>query len=146
MKKVFPVLFCGLLGILVTGVAIPRQANVQTEIPTEKLVNVLRMLNTAEYSYRGETGRFADRDEMVAFLRKRGDLSRSSIDLENPNPYELAITTSQDRTHYQITLQRPSEMNDKSSWCKTAAFSDDRGVIFLGLALGCEAHRLVPVK
>jgi hypothetical protein len=142
MKKAFLVLFCCLLGILVTGVAIPRQVNVQTEIPTEKLVNVLRTLNTAEYSYRGEIGRFADRDEMLAFLRKRGDLSRSSIDLENPNPYELAITTSQDGTHYQITLKRASDMNDKNTWCKTAAFSDDRGVIFLGLALGCEAPEL----
>jgi hypothetical protein len=146
MKKAFLALFCGLLGILVTGVAIPRQVNEQTEVSTEKLVNVLRSLNTAEYSYRGETGRFADRDEMLAFLRKKGDLSRSPIDLANPNPYELAITTSQDRTHYQITLQRPSDMNDKSTWCKAAVFSDDRGVIFLGLALGCDAHRVVPVK
>jgi len=40
--------------------------------------------------------------------------------------------------HYQITLQRPSDMNDKATWCKPAAFSDDRGVIFLGKALDCE--------
>jgi hypothetical protein len=146
MEKAFLGLFCGLAGILVAGVAIPRQLNVQTEIPTEKLVGVLRTLNTAEYSYRGETGRFADRDEMLAFLRKKGDWSRSPIDLENPNPYELAITTSQDGTHYQITLKRASDMNDKSTWCKPAAFSDDIGVIFLGSALGCEAPRVVPVK
>ena len=43
------------------------------------------------------------------------------------------------REHYQITLQRPSDMNDKSTWCKTAAFSDEKGVIFLGQAIDCEA-------
>jgi len=42
------------------------------------------------------------------------------------------------QTHYQITLKRPSDMNDKSTWCKTAAFSDDAGVIFLGAAIDCK--------
>jgi len=80
----------------------------------------------------------AHREEMLAFLRKKGILSQSPIDLESPKPYELAITTSPDGAHYQITLQRPSDMNNKTTWCKTAVFSDDRGVIFLGSALGCE--------
>jgi hypothetical protein len=138
MKSVTAAMICGLLGILVTGVAGPPPVNGQIEIPTEKLVNAVRTLNTAEYSYRGKTGRFAHREEMLAFLRKEGVPSRSPIDLENPKPYELTITTSPDGMHYQITLQRPSDMNDKTTWCKTAAFSDDRGVIFLGSALGCE--------
>ena len=75
---------------------------------------------------------------MLAFLRKKGDLSRSPIDFENPKPYELSITTSPDGMHYQITLKRTSDMNDKSTWCKIAVFSDDAGVIFLGTGLGCE--------
>ena len=139
MKGVTLALLCGLLGILVTGVGIPLQMHGQTEIPTEKLVNALRLLNTLEYSYRHETGQFAAREEMLTFLRTKGILSRSPIDLENPKPYELAITTSPDGMHYQITLKRLSDMNDKSTWCKTAAFSDEAGVIFLGSALDCEA-------
>jgi hypothetical protein len=86
-----------------------------------------------------ENRRFADRDQMLAFLRQNGPSSKSPIDLENPKPYELSITTTSDGMHYQITLQRPSDMNDKSTWCRTAAFSDDRGVIFLGRAIACEA-------
>jgi hypothetical protein len=139
MKRLFLVLLCALLGILVMGVAIPRQVNGQAENPTAKLVNALRLLNTQEYSYKQENGRFASREEMLTFLRKKGILSRSPIDLENPKQYDLEVTTSPDGMHYQITLQRLSDMNDKSTWCQTAAFSDDRGVIFLGLALGCEA-------
>jgi len=81
----------------------------------------------------------AAREALLAFLEKKGTLSKSSIDLENPAPYALAITTASDGMHYQITLQRPSEMNDKNTWCKTAAFSDDLGVIFLGQAIDCEA-------
>ena len=135
MKRDYLALFCGLL--VVTAVAISPQVNGQTEIPTEKLVGALRTLNTAEYSYRGETGRFAHLEEMLAFLRRKGDLSRSPIDFENPKPYELSITTSPDGMHYQITLKRTSDMKDKSTWCKTAIFSDDAGVIFLGSALDC---------
>jgi hypothetical protein len=156
----------GLLGILVTARAIP-QGTVQSDIPTEKLVNTLRLLNTEEYEYRHETGRFAAREEMLTFLRTKGllsqaptDLSKpprprffsqqemstslqtkepSPIDLENPKPYELTITTSSDGMHYQITLKRPSDTNDESTWCKTASFSDDSGLIFLGSALDCAA-------
>jgi hypothetical protein len=40
--------------------------------------------------------------------------------------------------HYQVTLKRASNMSDKSTWCKTAAFSDDAGVIFLGAAIDCK--------
>jgi hypothetical protein len=65
-------------------------------------------------------------------------LNQSPIDLENPNPYEPAIATSPDGMHYQVTLKRASNMSDKSTWCKTAAFSDDAGVIFLGAAIDCK--------
>lgn len=135
MKRVLLILFCGVPGIFMTGVAVPSQ----TEIPREELVKALRFLNTEEYSYRSENGRFAPREEMVAFLRKKSSSTPSPIDLENPKLYELAITTSPDGMHYQITLRRPMDMDDKNTWCGTAAFSDERGVIFLGVALGCEA-------
>jgi hypothetical protein len=52
---------------------------------------------------------------------------------------ELAITTRPDEMNYQITLKRASDMNDKNMRCKTAAFSDDAGVMFLDSAIDCEA-------
>ena len=139
MKRTSLMLFVVLLGAVLFGESTPRQASAQPEILAGKLVNAIRLLNTHEVSYKHENGRYADRDQMLAFLRQKGFLSKSPIDLESPAPYELAITTASDGTHYQITLQRPSDMNDKNTWCKTAAFSDDRGVIFLGQAIGCEA-------
>ena len=139
MKKTSLMLFVILLGAVLFGESTPRQVSAQPEIPTGKLVNAIRLLNTHEVSYKHENGRYADRDQMLTFLHQKGLLSKSPIDLENPNPYELAITTTSDGTHYQITLQRPSDMNDKSTWCKTAAFSDEKGVIFLGQAIDCEA-------
>jgi hypothetical protein len=138
MKRICLV-FCAFLGVLATGSAIPSQVSGPDEVSNAKLVNALRLLNTQEYVYRQEIGRFASREEMLTFLRTKGMLSRSPIDLENPQPYELVVTTSPDGMHYQITLKRPSDMNDKGTWCKTAAFSDDAGVIFLGSALDCAA-------
>ena len=139
MKKTSLMLFVILLGAVLFGESTPRQVSAQPEIPTGKLVNAIQLLNTHEVSYKHENGRYADRDQMLTFLHQKGLLSKSPIDLENPNPYELAITTTSDGTHYQITLQRPSDINDKSTWCKTAAFSDEKGVIFLGQAIDCEA-------
>ena len=139
MKKINLMFVSILLGVVLLGEANARQASGQPEITTGKLVNALRLLNTHEYSYKNENGRFADRDQMLSYLRQKGLLSRSPVDLANPKPYELAITISSDGMHYQIALQRPSDMNDKSTWCKTAAFSDEKGVIFLGQAIDCEA-------
>ncbi len=139
MKKISLMFVSILLGVVLLGEADARQVSGQPEITTGKLVNALRLLNTHEYSYKNENGRFADRDQMLSYLRQKGLLSKSPVDLENPKPYELAITISSDGMHYQIALQRPSDMNDKSTWCKTAAFSDEKGVIFLGQAIDCEA-------
>ena len=96
MKRTCLGLFVGFLGVLATGSAILCQVNGQAESPNAKLVSALRILNTQEYVYRNEAGRFACREELLTFLRMKGALSRSPIDLENPKPYELAITTSQD--------------------------------------------------
>jgi len=126
------------LGILMMAGASSPRVNGEAEISTEKLVNTIRLLNTQEYKYRDEAGRFATREELLTFLRKKNLLSNSPIDLESRKLYELAIGTSPDGMHYQITLKRPSDMNDKGTWCKTAAFSDDAGVIFLGAAIGCK--------
>jgi hypothetical protein len=143
MKRIILPLFC-LLCIALTVKAIPRQSAGQPEMPTEKLVNTIRLLNTEEYLYKQENGRFAALDELLVFVRQNAKLSRSSIDPENPKPYELAITTTSDGMHYQITLQRPSDMKDKKTWCKTAAFSDDSGVIFLGQAIDCDVEVVYP--
>ena len=65
--------------------------------------------------------------------------SSSPIDLENPKPYELTITTSPDGKHYQITLKRLADSNDKNTACSHAAFSDDGGLIYLGSVIDCES-------
>jgi hypothetical protein len=164
MRGICFALLCGFLGILVTANATP-QETVQSDIPTEKLVNTLRLLNTEEFEYRHETGRFATREELLTFLRTKGLLSQtptelakhkprfvsqeemstflqtqesSPINLENPRPYELTITTSSDGMHYQITLKRPSDMKDQNTRCRTAAFTDDGALIFLGSVIDCE--------
>jgi hypothetical protein len=144
MKRVYLALSCGLLAILAAGQTVSPLMNGQTEIPTHSLVGAVRTLNTFEVVYRRDNGRLANREEILTFLQQKGVLSRTDIDLVHPEPYELAIATTQNREHYQITLKRPSDMNDTSTWCKTAPFSDDSGVIFLGAALGCESN-LLPV-
>jgi hypothetical protein len=97
----------------------------------------MRLLNTQQVSYLEENHRFATQDELLVFLRQRHLLSKSPLDLENPGPYQVQITTNPDATHYQITIQRPPDSSDKSTWCRTAAFSDDGGLIFLGQVIDC---------
>jgi len=128
------------LTMCLTGSATQTQETAsESGIPTTKLVTTMRLLNTQQMNYRNENHRFASLDELVAFLRQKNMLGKSPIDLENPAPYQVQITTNPDATHYQITIQRPADVNDKATWCRTAAFSDDGGVIYLGQAIDCPA-------
>jgi hypothetical protein len=132
--------WCGFLGILVTVFASTPSLKAQSESSTEQLVNAVRLINTEEVSYQHENGRFADREEMLSYLRRENRLSSSAIDLENKKPYELAITMSADGKHYQISLKPAFDVNDRKTWCTRSAFSDDTGVIFLGSALDCDGQ------
>jgi hypothetical protein len=127
------------LALCLTGSATQKQeVGGEPEIPTAKLVNAMRFLNTVEMRYRDDNNdRLANHDELLAFIRQRNLLSKSPLDLENAAPYKVQITTSPDATHYQVSI-RP-DFNDKSTSCRMAAFSDDSGVIFVGQAIGCPA-------
>jgi len=128
------------LALCLTGSATPKQENVgEPEVPTAKLASTMRFLGTSEVSYRGENGRFASRAELLVFFRQRNLLSKSPLDLENPEPYQVQITTDTDGTHYKISIKRTVDSGDKSTWCHTAVFEDDTGVIYLGQAIGCPA-------
>lgn len=141
MKKTIPFLFSVSLGLLLVTGAVRSQANTQTEISLDKLVNTLRILNTEEVMYLKETGRFAAKEEMLSFLKKKDYLKSVPIDLENPRVVELGITVSLDGTHYQLGIKQPFDQHDMTTHCKMAAFSDDSGVIYLGAALGCEESK-----
>ena len=128
------------LALCLTGSATQKQeVGGEAEIPTAKLVNTIRVLAVTEVTYHSSNGRFASQEELLAFSQPKNLLGKSPLDLQNPAPYQVRITTDPDGTHYQITIKRPSDANDKSTWCRTAAFSDDSGVIFLGQAITCPA-------
>src|SRR5438094_10388781 len=99
MKRTCLGLFVGFLGILATGSAILCQVNGQAESPNAKLVSALRILNTQEYVYRNEAGRFACREELLNFLRMIVALSRSPIDLVTLQLYELVVRQTHERLH-----------------------------------------------
>ena len=136
MRKILAVL----LVALALGLFTSRMRSQQTTRPEDAQVlqrlGIVRSLDTEEVNYQATHARFADRDEIVAFLRERG--SRKLVgEIEHPEPYELAIITNRDGSHYHLSFVRRYVESDESSRCPTSIFSDDSGVIFLGLGLGC---------
>jgi len=59
-------------------------------------VIALRLLGTEQYNYPDRNHRFADREQMLSYLREQepGLLRKLPIDLEDQTSYKLAITTS----------------------------------------------------
>jgi hypothetical protein len=137
MRKLL-VVSCAALGLVFTLAATNSREEDKSEALSKRVV-ILRMLNTLEYNYQDEHGRFGDRGELLAYFRQTGATEKADR-LEHLQPYQLTVTTSLDGAHYQISLT-PLLDNDKEGWCDKALFTDERGLIFLGAGLDCELAR-----
>ncbi len=125
-----------LVVLLVSG-TVAQEKNVNPD----KLVNWMRSVNTLQVEFNKANHKFATSDELLAFAAKPTTSGVAVVTKElNPSamaPYALQVTTSEDGTHYLATIKRPSDMHNKATWCKTAAFSDDSGLIYLGHGIDC---------
>ncbi len=110
----------------------------EKEVSTDKLVNWMREINTRQAEFQMANKKYADAAQLRAFAQERQhpvlttELAPSAL-----APYTLEINVSADGAHYLATIKRPSDMKDKSTWCKTAVFSDDSGLIYVGKNIGC---------
>jgi hypothetical protein len=138
MRKMFA-LSCAVLCLVLTLAAANTREEDKSEALSKRLV-ILRMLNTLEYNYQEEHGRFGDRAELLAYFRQSGATERADR-LEHLQPYQLTVTTSLDGAHYQISLTPLLDNGNKEGWCDKALFTDERGLIFLGAGFDCEVTR-----
>jgi hypothetical protein len=112
-------------------------------------VGIVRTVNTAEYSCRykdrklDESERFLSWDELLnapCFGDAQDHFSQItgspfSPETEITPGLELRLVVSADGRRYNLSL---NQKNDSAS-CGFAFFSDERGVIYEGRAIGCEA-------
>jgi hypothetical protein len=115
-------------------------ANTKDEEKSQTVANhlaVIRSLNTLEFNYREQQGRFADREQLLAFFRDQG-ATTGLEKLEHLQPFQLSVIASPDGAHYQMSLTPSLEETNKNGWCDKALFTDERAVIFAGEGLGCE--------
>lgn len=134
MRKLF------LLSGAVVGLCFTLAANIRQEDKAEaasKHLGMLRTLNTLEYNYREQYGRFGDREQLLAYFRQSG-ATQGMEKFEHLQSFQLSVTTSSDGAHYQISLTPLLDDANKGGWCDKAGFTDERGVIFLGAGLDCE--------
>lgn len=132
-----PILF------LAGGMAIAvRGQNSNPVGPAEQVqaVNLVRVINTAEYSYRKDHARFGAWEELynsgaVSDAQKRsaqwGDITISA----GPDviaSHRLGLFVSPDGTAYSVSLH-----DTQSGACGFSVFSDESGLIYQGSALDC---------
>jgi len=100
-------------------------------LPPQDGLGVMRGLNTAESGLSSATGVYA---ALSAVLPKLGAIGSEAIPLDEQTAtlrdYRLSLVRSQDAKHYNASLL-------PSHGCQTAWFTDERGVIYKGLPLGC---------
>src|SRR6185369_2115282 len=114
----------------------------QDEIKPEKLVGYMRVVNTLEVEYQMSHNRFGDTQELLDYS-KTGKQTGSAVAFEKElaptaiQPNVLRVVTSADGAHYSAVIKFQSDMQDKTTWCKTEVFSDDSGLISLGQNIQC---------
>lgn len=108
-------------------------------------LTTVRLMNTAEsYAHRGH-GRYLSTEELISTgaLKQAAELNSdfsSAYTKLSPEKggamldgFELAMLVSSDGSRYELS------MNNTKESCGTAYFTDQRGLIYTGKALGCSA-------
>lgn len=109
----------------------------------QKLVEWMRTLNICEVGYRMESGKYFTSSELSSAqnTKHNGCQDLKQLAPDAIAPYVLRLTVSADGQHYQVAIKRPSDMKDKSTWCHPAVFSDDSGLIDIGINIGCPGSK-----
>ena len=102
----------------------------------------MRRVNTTEADIFLRTRQYAPIDTLLdhKFMRglgmRAGQSGRTSAIYKD---YSLLVTLSPDHLHYLAELIPIHASNSAANEaCATAAFSNERGIIYIGRALGCE--------
>jgi hypothetical protein len=132
-------LSCAVLGLVFTLAATNTREEDKSEALSKRVV-ILRMLNTLEYNYQDEHGRFGDREQLLAYFRQTGATEKADR-LDHLQSFQLSVTTSMDGVHYQISLTPLLDNGNKEAWCEKSLFTDERGAIFLGAGFDCDVPR-----
>jgi hypothetical protein len=108
--------------------------------PREKAIEVVRVINTAEYDYRNDHNRFGTWDEVYASgvvtnleqtWPRMKDLAISSGPEVIPG-FRLTLLVAEEGAAYSLSLH---EM--QSHGCGLSVFSDQSGLIYQGTVIDC---------
>jgi len=112
------------------------------EANTTLSLNTVRLINTAEAQFQRTSRRYGSLSELEAagMLAKAGAMNEAfgaayrALNLKEEGQmldgYEFALLVTANGAAYKLSLVEKKD-------CGTAFFSDDRGIIYLGSALGC---------
>ncbi|MGH9732231.1 MAG: hypothetical protein ACRD4A_11050 [Candidatus Acidiferrales bacterium] len=110
-------------------------------------VNVVRLINTAEAEYKSAHDGYAAWPELyrsgIIAKHEKAGLMFGNLNLsagpEVVPGWTLSLVTSADGKSYELSLRN---LKDK---CEFSFFSDQRGVIYEGNAIGCETAQAILV-
>ncbi|HEX7962462.1 MAG TPA: hypothetical protein VF493_21290 [Terriglobales bacterium] len=102
-------------------------------------VGEVRALNTAEMRYHSNHGRYAGLEELKSSDEWQKNLEQmkkftGQDNLDFVAGYDSSVIVDAQGKTYRISVK------PKTGMCESSFFSDESGVIFEGIALGCESR------
>jgi hypothetical protein len=114
-------------------------------------VYIVRLINTAEWSFPAKDGKIDEKEKFLPWdelldaprfkeAQSRVRFTHFNISSLSPGPeivpgLELRLVVSPDGKHYNLSLSQKPVVH-----CAFAIYSDERGVIYAGREIGCEAQ------
>lgn len=123
-------LFCALASVSAFGQCGRCDESPEASKARSNAVQVLRLLNTAENSYKARSGRYADLQSLLlspAFREAQSRFTDAQVGgtaAELIPSYRTNFVLSEDGRHYAIIA------NSNSTACRTALATDEQGLIF----------------
>jgi len=133
MKPIMLLVFLAIMALLVSVLS---AQNEQSEALSEsEAIEVLRIVNTAQLDLKMTKGRYGGLEELTSHRAFAGRLLRPTLvgsDRATMKNYEVFLFLLPEGERYNVSLL-PAQ-----GGCQAAFFTGDSGVIYKGLALGCE--------
>ncbi|HKT11180.1 MAG TPA: hypothetical protein VJW77_05075 [Terriglobia bacterium] len=125
------------------GIALAAAAQSRTsDLSEAQAVELIRLTNTTETDIFMRTHQYAPMDSLLdhKFMKGFGiQADQPGLTSATYRNYSLLVTLSPDYMHYVAELiPRQDSVATANEACATAVFSNEKGVIYTGRALGCD--------
>jgi len=132
MKKRFLLIAALTIAAALAVVAVPRLQDSKDQLSSKQALALVRTLSSTEATFKGMGSGYGSLQDALKLGQLEKSFSIVVIDSSSATvkDYRISVAATADGQHFQISLH-------PASGCGVSFFTNESGVIYQGIALGC---------